>query len=194
MNGMNKSELRKDYLFLRKSLSKKDRDSRDSVITDRFFDEFDLADIHFLHLFLSIEKFTEIRTLPIVVKLWRDSPAISTVVPRVNSETLLLEHLKYDKNAKLIENRWGILEPAGDEVVEIEKIDLVLIPLLAFDGRGFRVGYGKGFYDKFLAQCRDDCLKIGLSYFPPADEISDVNDFDVKLDLCITPENIFSFN
>lgn len=194
MNGMNKSELRKDYLFLRKSLSKKDRDSRDSVITDRFFDEFDLADIHFLHLFLSIEKFTEIRTLPIVVKLWRDSPAISTVVPRVNSETLLLEHLKYDVNSKLIENRWGILEPAGDEVVEIEKIDLVLIPLLAFDGRGFRVGYGKGFYDKFLAQCRDDCLKIGLSYFPPADEISDVNDFDVKLDLCITPENIFSFN
>jgi 5-formyltetrahydrofolate cyclo-ligase len=190
---MDKSILRKDYLFLRKSLFKKDRESRDSVIADRFFDEFDLAGIRFLHVFLSIEKFSEIRTLAIVVRLWRDFSAISTVVPRVNSESLVLDHLKYDRNAKLIENRWGILEPEGDEFVEIEKIDLVLVPLLAFDRRGFRVGYGKGFYDKFLSQCRADCLKIGLSYFPPVDEISDIDDFDIKLDFCITPEKVWKF-
>ncbi len=164
---MDKSTLRKDYLFLRKSLYKNDRESRDSVIAERLFDDFDLSDISFLHLFLSIEKFAEVRTLPIVVRLWRDFPEISTVVPRVNSEKLSLEHLRYDKNANLAQNSWGILEPAGDDFVEIEKFDLVLIPLLAFDRQGFRVGYGKGYYDKFLCQCRDDCLKIGLSYFPP---------------------------
>lgn len=190
---MNKSILRKDYLFLRKSLSKNDREIRDSVIEKRLFDEFDFGDIHVLHLFLSVEKFAEVRTLPIVVKLWRDFPAISTVVPRVNSETSLLEHLKYDRGTNLIENRWGILEPAGDGFVAIEKIDLVLVPLLAFDLRGFRVGYGKGYYDKFLAKCRSDCMKIGLSYFPPVEEISDVNDFDIKLDFCITPEKLWKF-
>jgi 5-formyltetrahydrofolate cyclo-ligase len=190
---MDKSILRKDYLFLRKSLSKKERESRDSVIADRLFDEFDLSDVQFLHIFLSIEKFAEVRTLPMVVRLWRDFPAISTVVPRINSEKSSLEHLLYDRNANLIENSWGILEPAGNDFVEIEKIDLVLVPLLAFDRRGFRVGYGKGYYDKFLCQCRDDCLKVGLSYFPPVEEISDVNDFDIKLDFCITPEKVWKF-
>jgi 5-formyltetrahydrofolate cyclo-ligase len=170
---MDKPILRKDYLFLRKSLFKKDRESRDSVIADRFFDEFDLAGIRFLHVFLSIEKFSEIRTLAIVVRLWRDFSAISTVVPRVNSESLVLDHLKYDRNAKLIENRWGILEPEGEEFVEIEKIDLV--------------------YGKVLSQCRADCLKIGLSYFPPVDEISDIDNFDIKLDFCITPEKVWKF-
>lgn len=190
---MDKLVLRKDYLFLRKSLYKKDRESRDSVIADRLFDEFDLAEFQFLHVFLSIEKFAEVRTLPMVVRLWRDFPAISTAVPRVNTAASSLEHLKYDRNAKLIQNSWGILEPAGDEFVEVEKIDLVLVPLLAFDRRGSRVGYGKGYYDKFLSQCRGDCLKIGLSYFPPVDEISDVEHFDVNLDFCITPEKVWKF-
>jgi 5-formyltetrahydrofolate cyclo-ligase len=61
-----------------------------------------------------------------------------------------------------------------------------------FDRRGFRVGYGKGFYDKFLSECRADCLKIGLSYFEPIDEISDAQNFDVRLDCCITPKEIFT--
>jgi 5-formyltetrahydrofolate cyclo-ligase len=78
-------------------------------------------------------------------------------------------------------------------LIEIEKIDAIIVPLLCFDARGFRVGYGKGFYDKFLSECRTDCLKIGFSYFAPVAEISDAQDFDVKLDYCITPEEIFDW-
>ena len=62
------------------------------------------------------------------------------------------------------------------------EIDVVLVPLLCSDGQGYRVGYGKGFYDRFLVKCRPDCRKIGLSYFPPVDRIEDVTESDVKMD------------
>ena len=76
--------------------------------------------------------------------------------------------------------------------IQNSKIDLVLIPLLCFDKKGYRVGYGKGYYDRFLAECRPDVMKIGLSIFEPVDEISDVDEFDVKMDYCITPNKIWS--
>ena len=70
---------------------------------------------------------------------------------------------------------------------------MVILPLLAFDQQGYRVGYGKGFYDKFLSGCREDCLKVGFSYFEPIETIDDCNEFDVPLDLCITPQNVYVF-
>ena len=73
--------------------------------------------------------------------------------------------MRFTADTKLVKNKWNILEPAESESVEIERIDVCLVPLLCFDERGFRVGYGKGFYDKFLSECRADCLKIGLSLF-----------------------------
>jgi 5-formyltetrahydrofolate cyclo-ligase len=72
-------------------------------------------------------------------------------------------------------------------------IDMILVPLLAFDKKGYRVGYGKGFYDKYLADCRKNCIKAGFSYFDPVDEIADKGDFDVPLDLCITPQSVYVF-
>ena len=73
------------------------------------------------------------------------------------------------------------------------EIDLVFVPLLAFDKKGFRVGYGKGFYDKWLAGCRPDCIKVGFSYFEPVESIDDRHEFDVPLNLCITPHNVYVF-
>ena len=81
----------------------------------------------------------------------------------------------------------------GVELIDEKEIDLVLVPLLCFDKKGFRVGYGKGFYDRFLSKCRSDVLKIGLSYFKPVEKIEDVRDFDVALDYCITPKGVWHF-
>ena len=189
---MNKYDLRRIYLSKRKKLSPDKRKEKSFQIASLFFKDFDLTRIKFLHCFISVERTNEIDTQLIFDKIWRDFPHIETVVPRVNWKTDEIENLKYAAETHLVRNSWGICEPVGSEFVESEKIDLVLVPLLCFDQKGFRVGYGKGFYDKFLKVCRPDCLKIGLSYFEPITKIDDVNEFDVKLDFCITPEQVIN--
>jgi 5-formyltetrahydrofolate cyclo-ligase len=87
----------------------------------------------------------------------------------------------------------NLYEPDNDETIEPGEIDLVFDPLLAFDKDGYRIGYGKGFYDRYLAECREDCIRAGFSYFDPMEVIDDRDEFDVPLDLCITPRNIYVF-
>lgn len=99
----------------------------------------------------------------------------------------------FEEGQSVSTNMFGIVEPDGNEVVEPEDIDMIIIPMLAFDRMGNRVGYGKGFYDRFLHRCKADCLKVGLSYFEPVEEISDVHAGDVRLDLCITPERVYQW-
>lgn len=187
---MLKSELRKIYLEKQKLLSPAEREEKSEQIAVRFFQSFDLRRIKFLHGFLPIEKFNEIDTRLIFERLWREFPNVETLLPRVEFQTNEIKSLKFTRETNLARNAWQIDEPLDGEIVETTEIDLVLVPLLCFDFRGFRVGYGKGFYDRFLSRCRKDCKKIGLSYFMPVAEISDVNDFDVKLDFCVTPEKV----
>jgi 5-formyltetrahydrofolate cyclo-ligase len=188
---MLKAELRKIYLARQKSLAADERRARSEAICKLFFRNFDLSKTRFLHGFLPIEKFNEIDTRLIFERIWREFPHLETLVPRVDFETGEIENLKFSAHTGLAANRWQIDEPAHDETIETEKIDLILVPLLCFDSKGFRVGYGKGFYDKFLKNCRTDTVKIGLSYFAPIDEIEDTREFDVRLDFCITPEKVF---
>jgi 5-formyltetrahydrofolate cyclo-ligase len=77
--------------------------------------------------------------------------------------------------------------------VDADQLDMVFVPLIAFDEQGYRAGYGKGFYDRFLATCRPDCIKVGFSYFAAVDRLEDRHQFDVPLDLCITPHNAYVF-
>ena len=72
-------------------------------------------------------------------------------------------------------------------------IDVVFVPLLAYDKQGNRVGYGKGFYDKFLSECKSNVVKIGLSFFDPEEFIEDVFENDVKLNICITSLEVYNF-
>ena len=191
---MNKAELRKIYLARQINLSPSERKEKSETIAARFFRGFDLKNIRFLHCFVPIEKFGEIDTTFIYKKIWRDFPHVETFAPRVDFQTGEIENRRFTAGAELVRNLWDIREPAQTETVEAEKIDAVLTPLLCFDRRGFRVGYGKGFYDRFLRNARADCLKIGLSYFAPRAEIADADDrYDVKLDCCLTPNAIYRF-
>ena len=190
---MLKAGLRKIYLEKRKNLSPEERNQKSRQIADLFFQNFDLTKINFLHVFISIERFNEIDTNLIIEKIRREYPRIELVVPRVNRQTDELENLKFNSETELVQNSWQIYEPAGNDTLETEKIDLFLVPLLCFDSEGHRVGYGKGYYDRLLKKSRADCRKIGVSYFPPVEKISDTHQFDVKLDFCITPENIWEF-
>lgn len=189
---MLKSELRKIYLQKNISLSIADVASSSKAIAKHFFEDTDLTNIKTLNAFIRIGKFNEIDTSAIYYKLWRDFPAIRTFAPRTNFVTDEIESVIFNAETKLLENKWGIYEPADGENIDATSLDLVIVPLLCFDRRGFRVGYGKGFYDKFLSRCRADCLKIGLSFFSPVDEIADISEHDVRLDFCVTPEKTFA--
>ncbi len=148
-------------------------------------------DFFYFHIFLSIEEQKEIDTLPLITLLQGKDKNV--VVPKVSGENSLENYLLTD-STPFKKNEWGIPEPIDGIVIPEEKIDVVFIPLLAFDEAGNRVGYGKGFYDTFLAKCRKETVKIGLSFFEAEPElISDVNKNDVPLDYCITPEKVYAF-
>lgn len=95
--------------------------------------------------------------------------------------------------AEFANSDWGIPEPVGGVVLKPSDFDIVLIPLLAFDLAGNRVGYGKGFYDRYLLQCRPDCLKIGISIFDPVALIEDIESYDISLDIVICPAQLYDF-
>lgn len=184
---MTKSELRKMYLARQRAFSQAERTAQSRNIADNFFKHFDLSSVNVLHTFIPIAKFNEIDTTLILYSVWKNTPQIRTVVPRVNFETGEIESLTYAPETELFANAWEIHEPQHDDTIEAEEIDMVIVPLLCFDLRGHRVGYGKGFYDRFLKSCREDCVRVGLSYFGPVDMIDDVHEGDITLDHCILP-------
>lgn len=181
------------FLEKQKSLAPAERSEKSALVVQSLFENFDFSATRFLNCFITLEKNNELDTFEIFQRLWREFPSITTCAPRINYEMNILENVVAAPTTKYVPNKWEILEPDGDDFVEPKKLDVVLVPLIAFDVSGFRCGYGKGFYDKFLRKCRVDCRKIGLSLFPPVDEIEDVEDFDVPLDFCVAPEKIWRF-
>lgn len=190
---MKKSELRQIFLARRKALVTEVVRNKSRRITELFFTDVDLSKTRFLHVFISIEQFHEVDTSFIIHEVWSRFPEITVVAPRIDQKKAEIESVIYGSNTELVENEWGIREPSGQELVDPEEIDLVIVPLLCFDEFGNRVGYGKGYYDRFLARCRLDCLKVGLSLFSPVDSIDDIHGNDVPLDLCIEPERFHRF-
>lgn len=188
---MEKSELRQSYLSRQKAISKQDRAAKSEAIYRLLFQSFDLKQVIYFHCFLPIEKFNEVDTSLIIENVWREYPNIQVLVPRVNFETGAIENLRFEPDTELTKNAWHINEPTHDEFIESELIDMVLVPGLCFDLGGHRVGYGKGFYDRFLKTCRRDCLKVGLGYFEPVDRIDDVHDGDFALDFVVAPDRVY---
>ncbi len=191
---MTKKELRKIYLQKRQQLSEAEFGQLTFQVYQNFFSNIDLSFIKILHTFLPITEKKEVDTWLIIDRIKREFPHVRISIPKVNSETGVFDSFYFEGLHQLATNEWGIPEPKQGIPIESEKIDLILIPLLAYDKKGHRVGYGKGFYDKFLASCRPDCKKIGLSLFEAEETISDVNQTDIKIESCITPFGVVNFN
>jgi len=155
------------------------------------FSQFDFSEISVIHIFIPIEKKKEPNTFLFIDWLQKNHPHLKILVPRADFNTALMTHHVYKDLQGLEKNIFDILEPENTNAHE-GQIDLVLIPLLAFDERGYRVGYGKGFYDRFLQNI--STKKVGLSLFPPVDDIDDTDENDVRMDLCLTPEGVYVFN
>lgn len=188
---MNKKELRLKYKEARQQLSDSDIESKSLAIANRLL-ELDIWNNTYFHLFLTIEKQKEINTEFILQILSGKDKEI--VVSKSDFETRMMTHFLLTDNTKFVINEYNIPEPSKGLEVPVNKIDVVFIPLLAYDKQGNRVGYGKGFYDNFLIQCRSETIKIGLSFFEPEELIQDVLEKDIRLDYCITLEKIYAFN
>ncbi len=189
---MNKTELRKTYLARQTDLSAEERAEKSGRIARHFFETADLSKAALLHCFIPIERFNEVDTWRIIRPIWTSEPRLRVAVPRLSRATGEIESIVVTAETELVENDWGIREPAVGETLDHQTIDAVIVPGVAFDRTGHRVGYGKGLYDRFLRTCRPDCDKIGVSYFEPVSSIADIHDGDTALGHVITPEGIFT--
>lgn len=189
---MNKAEARAHFLNVRKSLSERQIEEANLAILAQF-KTLNFLGIKYLHLFLPIAGKNEVNTLLLADWLREHQPAIRLVLSKSDTKKHTLQHFIWDEHTALRTNQRGITEPTGGIEVEEKELDFILVPLLAYDLHGNRVGYGKGFYDRFLTNCRTGVQKVGLSYFEPLDFIEDTDSFDVMLNACINPEKIWRF-
>jgi len=188
---MNKDELRKIYLLKRAALTESEHRELSNMISQRFFNEVDLSTVKILHIFLPIESKREPNTWLIVDQLQNSFPHIRLVVPQVKGDEM--ENIFFEGNHQLEKTKWGMVEPKEGSLANAIDIDMVLVPLLTVDKQGHRIGYGKGFYDRFLKLCRPDCIKIGVSFFDPEQSIDEKSNYDVLLNACLTPFQMYQF-
>ena len=160
--------------------------------SERIFEIFKTLDIiskTFFHIYLSNKFSKEIETDNIIKFLLSLNKRI--IVPKIANKELAHYEIEYNSTYQI--NKYGIKEPIDLPLFDVKKIEIVLVPLLIFDKEGHRVGYGGGYYDKFLTNLKSNVIKIGLSLFDPVNKIQDIKKHDIKLDKVITPETIYEF-
>lgn len=187
---MDKKTLRKIYKEKRNQLNENEIEELSLAIANQLI-PLAIWDKTYYHIFLPIEELKEVNTEYILqILAGKDKDVI---LSQSNFESKKMTHFLLTDTTKIKKNKYNIPEPVDGIEVPSSKIDVVFVPLLAYDKHGNRVGYGKGFYDVFLSECKSDVLKIGLSFFDSETIIADVNDRDIKLDLIITPTNSIWF-
>ncbi len=191
-----KATLRRAALAERQALSTAEVAARSARLAEQLFAHFDAAAWRWLHVFLPIAARHEPDTWRVIERVWAEKLPVRLVAP-VMQPSRVLRHYELTAVTELITNSWGIQEPAADPSAEIQpaQIDAVLVPLLAADHRGHRVGYGGGYYDRFLAQCPAATRFIGLSLLEtePVAEIADLEPTDVPLHALLTPAGVWNF-
>lgn len=188
-----KQELRKIYREKRMGLSPEKFEHLNGLLMEQV-KALEMHPRGTVHLFLPIVGNKEPDTYAMADWLRQQYPDVRLVIPKTDPASRRMSHLVWDAGTMLTPNHWGIPEPEQGAPVVPQEIDAVFLPLLVFDERGNRIGYGKGFYDRFLAECRPTTRKIGLSLFEAVESISDVSPHDVAMDLCVTPTRIWEFN
>ena len=193
---MKKSEIREKALSERKSWSQEKFEWMNSELLNQiqaFIQP--LPRNLMLMSFQSMEQHREIITSPMHLLLINEPYFHQLIFPKVEKNASQLIPYLTDKKSIFVRSDWGILEPTNDTSVQLnpKDIDLIFIPLLAIDTQGHRVGYGKGFYDRFLANTKPDLIKIGLGLEEPIEPIEDLNSFDIALDFAITPKSVYRF-
>ncbi|MGO3182853.1 MAG: 5-formyltetrahydrofolate cyclo-ligase [Aequorivita sp.] len=186
---LDKPTLRLKYKNLREELSENDIEEMSLEIANQAL-KLSIWEKTYYHIFLPISDKKEVNTEYLMHILQGKDKSI--VVSKADFSTGEMMHILLQENTVLKNSKYGIPEPVSGVEISPETIDVVFVPLLAYAQNGHRIGYGKGFYDRFLEKCNPNTKFVGLSFFEPETEIHfEAN--DVPLDFCITPKEIFDF-
>lgn len=189
---MKKKELRNIYRDKRLALSPIERSKLDDLMLIQF-QRLPIGDVQVVMSFWPMEERAEMNTHLFTRYLSHLIPGLQVCYPVTNPASNEMKAIIVDEETELEENNYGITEPVDGVEVNAMDIDIMLVPLFAFDKKGYRVGYGKGYYDRYLKKCKTSIMIVGLSYFEAIGNISDTNQFDVPLNYCVTPEKIYEF-
>ena len=189
---MTKDQLRTVYKEKRAALSASEKAKLEDLILIQF-QKLDIEIPSLIMTYAVLEKMNEFDPLPITDYCYFKNPSQVLFYPVIHPSSNIMQSVVVTDDTEFELNKFGIPEPVNAMPMFPEELDLVFVPLLAYDKKGHRVGYGKGYYDRFLKECKDDCIKIGFSFFDPEASIEGVSRHDIKLDYCITPERIYSF-
>jgi len=190
---MTKKELRETYRQRRTALSEKERLRLNDLLLIQF-QQMDVPDdVNLLLSYWPLEEHGEINTFLMTDFLQFRMPGLQIAYPVANFDATTMQVMVVNDDTDFKKNKYGIAEPVNGTLVAAADLDMIFVPLLVFDEQGYRVGYGKGFYDRFLPACRTDSMKLGFSYFEPVSAIRDIDQFDVPLTTGITPGQIYEF-
>jgi len=189
---MTKKEIRKIELEKRAQLLPKELQDKTALMVNQFY-TLTFSTVQYLLSYYPLKEQKEFDVSVCEQGLKQKNPSVKVAWPKILFNTVNMEAQLIEKDMLFIKNKFNILEPLDGELVPPDLIDIVFVPLIAFDKNGYRIGYGKGFYDRYLPDCRTDVMKIGFSFFEAVEKIDDINEFDVPLNLCITPTGIYEF-
>lgn len=188
---LKKKELRKYILDIRNNMDEGEKQEKDSVIRDKFLESDYYKNSNKIFIYISYS--SEIDTINIINRALNDGKDI--FVPRTIFETKEMDAVKINSLKNMKKDRYGILEPEeGRPCIDPNELDLIVVPGVAFDNNGGRMGYGAGYYDRYFKKIstekRNHVKKIALAYdFQIVDNVP-MNNQDVNIDYIITEENI----
>ena len=184
---MPKRSIRSRYLAERKSRPHALCLAASREIQQRFLDSSLFRDAGCLALYSAIHN--EVLTDAVAERAIEAGKSLA--YPRTGKDHL--EFVRVRAQADLAEGKFGVLEPRGSELVPAEKLDLLVVPGVVFDLSGHRLGYGRGFYDRALSECRADCAKVGFAYDFQLAEVLPAEQHDERLTALVTESRILNF-
>ena len=177
-----KRTLRKQMLLQRAKMDNRKKSLYDNIICQKLWNIIDYRSFSRIHCFLPMG--TEINIFPLIEKML--TKKLTVITPKTQPQRNL-QHLILNSLDELEKGIFGTQHPADSEEYSGE-YDLIIVPGLAFDSVGYRLGYGGGYYDRFLGQHKK-AVKMGVCYpFQKLDSIP-IEEHDVQLDEVITGEN-----
>jgi 5-formyltetrahydrofolate cyclo-ligase len=183
-----KREIRKRILALRNAMTREEIAAKSSEIVRRLTQLGEIRDSSTLMVFLNFG--SEVVTDGLIEWGWAAGKRI--VVPLCRPEGRLLMPCRIDSFDDLETGHYGIREPKAESLLVVPpgEIDAVLVPAVAFDRRGYRVGYGGGYYDRFLPAA-PQAAKIGAAFACQIVPEVPVDRYDVKVQRIVTEEGIY---